>query len=91
MARGAVLLPSVLTPAIGGVRRVDVDGATIREALTDLCRQHPALMVHLFDSAGRWRRHVLCVHHDEPVGEAAMDAAFAEDDELVIMPAVSGG
>lgn len=91
MGRGAIRLPSVLAPAVGGTRHVDVDGDTIRAALADLCRQHPQLTVHLFDSAGRWRRHVLCVHEDEPVPPEAMDTAFSDGAELVIMPAVSGG
>lgn len=85
-----VLLPGVLRPAVGEVRRVEVEGDTVADALDDLCRQHPAVQPRLFDDAGRWRPHVLCIHHDFPVA-VADPVPFDDGDELVIMPAVSGG
>ncbi len=90
MGRGVVVLPGILRPAVGEVRRVDVEGDTVADALDDLCRQHPAVKPRLFDESGRWRPHVLCIHHDYPV-TLSDPVAFADGDELMIMPAVSGG
>jgi sulfur-carrier protein len=90
MATTTLRLPRVLEPAVGAVREVTVSGATVQEALADLCAQHPTLLVRLFDEAGQLRRHVLCVHNgvatrlEEPV-------PLADDDDLAILPSVSGG
>lgn len=90
MPAATIRLPRVLDPAVGEVRDVRVEGATVQEALADLCAQHPTLTVRLFDESGRLRRHVVCVHN----GRATRlhDAEPLHDgDELAIVPAVSGG
>lgn len=90
MGKGIVVLPGVLQPAVGEVCRVEVQGDTVPDALADLCRQLPTVRPRLFDDAGRWRPHVLCIHHEAPVA-VGQPVPFADGDELVIMPAVSGG
>lgn len=90
MAATTFRLPSVLRPAVGDVRAVPVEGATVREAITDLCRQHPALRPRLLTQGGDLRPHVLCIHAGE-VLRGADDAPLADGDQLEILPAVSGG
>ena len=72
------------------MREVTVAGATVQEALADLCMQHPTLTVRLFDEAGALRRHVLCVHNGR-VTRLESPEPLRDGDELVIVPAVSGG
>lgn len=90
VARATVRLTTVLEPAVGALREVEVHGTTVQEALEDLCRQHPALRVHVFDGAGELRRHVLCLHNGTAT-RLRSPLPLADGDELAIMQAVSGG
>lgn len=90
MATTTVRLPTVLEAAVGSVREVTVVGETVQEALADLCAQHPTLTVRLFDEAGVLRRHVLCVHNGRATRLTSPES-LSDGDELVIVPAVSGG
>ena len=90
MATTHVRLPGVLEPAVGPTRSVLVTGETVADALADLCRQFPTLRVRLFDEAGALRRHVLCVHNGR-IAQLDQPEPLADDDELTILPAVSGG
>lgn len=90
MATTRLQLPRVLEAAVGPVREVTVSGATVQEALADLCAQHPTLSVRLFDEAGALRRHVVCVHNGLAI-RLTQPQPLADGDELAILPAVSGG
>lgn len=90
MATTHVRLPGVLEPAVGATRSVQVTGDTVADALADLCRQFPTLRVRLFDEGGRLRRHVLCVHNGR-ITRLDQPLLLADDDDLAILPAVSGG
>ncbi len=90
MARATVTLPRLLEPAIGAVRRVEVEGETLAALVDDLLRQHPTLGVHLFDEARRLRPHVLCFHNGNLDRDLA-DAPVADGDQVLFLQAVSGG
>lgn len=90
MITAAVRLPRLLEPAVGDLRRVNVEGGTFRQALDDLFRQHPTLRVHLLDEQGFLRPHVLCFHNGEP-NRDLIDSALGDGDEIVFLQAVSGG
>lgn len=92
MARAVVKLPRLLEPAVGTIRRVEVTGSTVSEAIADLLRQYPTLSVHLFDEQRQLRPHVLCFHNGTPDRNLAKAAtALSEGDEIVFLQAVSGG
>ncbi|MGH8924998.1 MAG: MoaD/ThiS family protein [Acidimicrobiia bacterium] len=92
MARAVVKLPRLLEPAVGKIRRVDVTGTTVGEAMADLLCQHPTLRVHLFDEQNQLRPHVLCFHNGTLDRELTDGAALlSEGDEIVFLQAVSGG
>ena len=55
-----VRLPALLEPAVGTVRRVQIEGDTTGEVVEGLLARFPALAVHLFDERRRLRPHVLC-------------------------------
>jgi sulfur-carrier protein len=90
VATTTIRLPGVLRPVVGDVREVEVRGATVREAVEDLCAQLPPLRPRIFDEAGRLRPHVLCVHLGEPT-RLADDLPLADGDDLAIIPSVAGG
>ncbi|MBM4428159.1 MAG: MoaD/ThiS family protein, partial [Chloroflexi bacterium] len=45
-------IPTPLSAYTGGQSEVNVSGATIAEALTDLTAQFPAIKPHLFNEGG---------------------------------------
>lgn len=87
-----VRIPSPLRPFAGGQSVVEVEGATVAEALSALARQHQELAARLRDEQGRLRSHVRIYLNDE-------DVRFLEDertplspgDSLAIVPAIAGG
>ena len=92
MARATLELPSVLAAVLGGTKTVDLNGATLREALEDAFRQQPALRVHVFDESGALRRHVLCfLNQTNSRWLESLDQEIADGDRITILQAVSGG
>ena len=90
MARLRVRVPQLLAASCGGLRTVEVQGGSVREALEDAIDQHPLLAVHLFEEGGGVRPHVhLFLGEDDVGGE--LDRAVAEGAEIVVLQAVSGG
>ena len=84
-----VRLPAVLDPATGGVRRVEVAGATLGEVLEDLCRQVPTLRVHVLDEAGELRPHVAVLV--DGINRRNLDRPVAPADDIAVIQAISGG
>ena len=86
-----VLLPTLLSPLVGGRAAIEVEAETVAGVLRGLVGAHPALGVHLFDEAGRLRQHVLCFHNDVNTRWNSADVAVAAGDRVLILQAVSGG
>ena len=87
-----VRLPRVLVQIVGGEPTIEVEGATLREALDDLIRQRPALRVHLFDEGGDMRRHILCFCNDSYTrGRQGLDVLVGPGDSITILNSMSGG
>jgi sulfur-carrier protein len=65
-----------------------LDGATVRELVSELERAHPAVSGWILDERGRIRRHINvfvngeCGTEETPVGP---------EDRIEILPAISGG
>jgi len=92
LARVRVEIPSVLAQVVEGRRSVEVEGATLSEAIAALVRLHPALGIHLFDESGRFRQHVLCFHNRTSTRWMEhLDVPVADGDTITILQAVSGG
>jgi sulfur-carrier protein len=83
-----VLIPSPLL-AYTGQSHVDARGATLAEVLEDLDRQFPGLRFRVVDEQDRFRPHVRFFLHNEPVFDLSMPVG--ENDEIVIVQALSGG
>jgi len=91
MARAVVLLPRLLEPAVGPIRRVDVDGDTWGDAIAALLESHPTLRVHLFDEQSRLRPHVMCFVDGHQTRLEDRSPALVDGTEITFLQAVSGG
>lgn len=91
MAAVTVRLPRLLADVAGTGRTLTVAATTAAEALDALCAEIPALRVHVFDDRGAVRRHVNIFVRGELVPESGLGLAVADDDEVAVVQAVSGG
>jgi molybdopterin synthase sulfur carrier subunit len=85
-------IPPVLRTDVGGARTVDVDGATVQEALDDLFRRHPATRGHLLAEDGTLNRfvNVYVGEQDIRLGDG-LSTPLAESEKVIILPAMAGG
>ena len=72
----------------GGEGEHSVDGATVAELLRAFERAHPGAEGWILDERGHVRRHINVFVNAE---RAAQDAPVGPDDEVEILPAISGG
>jgi hypothetical protein len=71
---------------------VDVDGATVREALDDAFRRNPQLRGYVLDDQGRLRKHVIVFVDGRQVDDrAGLSDRVGPTSELLVMQALSGG
>lgn len=91
MPRAVVILPRLLEPAVGSIRRVEIEGDTWGDAITVLLDRHPTLRVHLFDEESRLRPHVMCFVDGQQTRLEDRSPALAEGSEITFLQAVSGG
>lgn len=83
-----VILPSLLRERAGGIERIVVDGGTVEGALRGLERHRPGLRGWILDERGAIRPHVKVFVNDLA---ASLETPLSRDDELHIVPAISGG
>lgn len=65
-----------------------IDGGTVGELLRELERAHPAMDGWILDERGLIRRHINVFVNGEGGGE---DTPVASDDQVDVLPAISGG
>jgi molybdopterin converting factor small subunit len=83
-----VRLRAPLSELAGGRRELELDGATVRDVLRALEREHPAIAGWILDERGLIREHVnVFVNRDY----GREDTAVATGDRLHVIPAISGG
>jgi molybdopterin converting factor small subunit len=86
-----IQIPTPLREHTQGNTTVAVGGATVKDALDDLCKQFPALSAKLFDR-GQVRPHLNIFLNEEDVRYLdEMATAVKDGDKLDIIPAVAGG
>ena len=92
MSQAIVRIPAPLRPMAGGSSEVPVEGATIREALADLGRQHQGLTERILDASGQLRAFVNLYLDDRNIRSlGGLDIALPPGATLHIVPAVAGG
>jgi MoaD family protein len=87
-----LFIPGPLRDRCGGARRIEVESTTVREALEEIERRHPALFLGICDETGAVRRHIgVFVNSDHIRDRDGLDTPLVAGDAVSIMPAVSGG
>jgi molybdopterin synthase sulfur carrier subunit len=87
-----IRIPTQLRELSGGAAEVDVDGATVAEALKSLEAAHPGFGERLYDEGGTLRRFVNVFVADEDIRFLdGVDTAVEGGQTISIVPAVAGG
>jgi molybdopterin converting factor small subunit len=85
-------VPAALRADCGGAAELSLTAASLRALLAELERRHPALHRSLCDETGRVRPHVnLFVNRSHVRDREGLDTALEPGDQVIVMPAVSGG
>ena len=85
-------LPAALRACCEGARELSLSAPSVRAALEEIERRHPALYRSICDETGAVRRHVnLFVNSAHVRDRGGLDAALVDGDIITILPAVSGG
>ena len=92
LATITIRVPTQLRGYCGGARELALAAPTVRAALKELERLHPALHHCVCDETGGVRRHVnLFVNRDHVRDSGGMETPLSSGDVVTILPAVSGG
>lgn len=87
-----IFIPTPLRPYADDAGTLDVEGATVGDALDALTTAYPALRPHLYDEQGRLRSFVNIFRNDEDIRHLDREATpLRAGDDLSIVPSVAGG
>ena len=88
-----IFIPTPLRPFAGGHDTIEINAATISEALDGLTQAHPELRKHLFNNEGKVRSFVNLYFNDEDVRYLPEKEAtqVTPTDTLSIIPSIAGG
>ncbi len=86
-----VQIPTPMREQTGGRAEVEVTGDTVKAALDDLLRQHPAVGPKLYDN-GKLRPYINVFLNDEDIRYLdEMDTKVSDGAIVALIPAVAGG
>jgi molybdopterin converting factor small subunit len=83
-----VWIPALLRPLAGGAATVRVAGATLRDVIDNLDRQHPGFRDRLLENGAIRSEIALAIGGDEV---SDLTATVGDDAEVHILPAIAGG
>ena len=87
-----IFIPGPLRDYCQGASKLPTQASSVRAALLDIERQHPALYPNICDETGAVRRHVnIFVNTLHMRDRDGLDTALVSGDEVIILPSVSGG
>jgi len=88
----SVKLPTLLRAHAGGEPQVQVEGATLGEALATLGERYPDLVRSIRGEDGALHRHVNVYVNGEDVRYlGALETPLGDGDTVAILPSVAGG
>ena len=83
-----VRLRAPLSELTGGRRELELDGATVREVLCALEREHPSIAGWILDEQTTIREHINVFVNGE---KSRAETALRADDRIHVSPSISGG
>jgi molybdopterin synthase sulfur carrier subunit len=87
-----VFIPTVLRPAVAGVKSLELQATSIRELVTALVQRHPGLGSQLLTSDGELNRFVNVYVNGQDVRYLdGLATPVADGDEVRLLPAMAGG
>jgi sulfur-carrier protein len=87
-----VLVPGTLREYAAGSTELTVSASSVRAALDEIEKVHPALYRRLCDETGKVRPHLgVFVNTTHVRDRNGVDTPLAHGDVVTILPAVSGG
>ena len=85
-------LPTVLSRLADGQRAIPVQPGTIRDVITAVAGQFPALAPRIRDDKGEPHPFLNVFLNDEDIRfNGGLDAAVKDGDEITLVPAIAGG
>jgi molybdopterin converting factor small subunit len=88
----SIYVPRELRKYCDGSAEVSFSGRSVRAVLEEVERRHPSLYLCICDETGMVRRHVnLFVNTSHVRDLQGLDTLLKPGDELIVLPAVSGG
>lgn len=85
-------VPRELRVYCNGSSELVLSAPSVRSVLEKLEQQHPSLYRSICDETGAVRRHVNLFVNTEHMRERdGLDTALVDGDDIIILPAVSGG
>ena len=84
-----VVLPTPLAEYTAHRREVEAQGATLAELLADLDRRYPGIRFRVIDEQDHVRPHIKIFVNREQ--ESRLERRLAEDDQVLVVAALSGG
>lgn len=86
-----IRIPPVLRPEAGGQRQVEVDAATVREAIDSLIGTYPGLESRVRDGEGVPTFLNVFVDGEDMRLLGGLDAVVKPGSTILLLPAVAGG
>ncbi len=86
-----VKIPAQLRAAAGGEGEIEVEGATVGEALDAVFARHAELRERITEDGGLRRFVNVYVSGEDIRFREGLDTRLADGDEVTILPAVAGG
>ncbi len=88
----SIRIPTPLRKFTDGKETVDVEGATVGDALSNLTEAHPDLKPKIFGDDGEVRRFVNIFANDEDIRfQDKLETSLDDGDQVSIVPAIAGG
>ncbi|MCS7145559.1 MAG: MoaD family protein [Nitrososphaerota archaeon] len=87
-----VTVTAVLANYLGGQREFTLEADSVKAVIEELSKRYgPEIRKRLLDDEGRPRRYINIYVNDEALSHQELDRKLTEGDEVLILPAVSGG
>ena len=87
-----VRLPGALRDATGGQAKLQANGATLADVISDIERRHPGFRGRVLDDSGRIRTYVnVYIGEDDARSRGGAAADVPEGSEVMVIPAMAGG